>query len=1154
MRLSRQITQFGHVVSALGGEAQITYAKDAKNVRLDGFKLAPRYGFANVAVKPGSPSDTFECFGLGVVTNTSGTTEGLSVENRAGVCNLYSVNVSTFARTAITATTVPASKASVVGYNDNSYIIFPGQAKSVWKHEIGNASSLSAVADTAYSASPSPNLTITQGDPVSISTWASTDTISYVNSNAYAPGTITPTFNADGSILLNGPSTDSGGAAGGYLEITQVFAASKDLSGADYFYVNLDGQAYLKYFTAQTTLPQFRIAGVWTNVTDAKWFFDSTTKEATWVIYARGLTITAIEGFRFRMSCKPGRAASFGVGQDIVTITPLYQGGYFLESTAGTDRLWDSTAPGDNITYGVRFTDGAATVSSIESKSVSAAGAKGDFASLFSCRTGGRIVLNCNAPSSPYDRVQFLRMDESVSPPNWKLLNTDTTEPFLFQDTTLESAVSALTTITTGTSPGPIPTFSTEGIANAFPYKESMVWLFSKGTGNIQISRMGDPEEIYSDEAAANGDYSSTDNTNPARRTMADNAADVPVWGSQIGQIAVVLGSKSAYSFSGDYPEQTTPCREIPGSRGVAGIDAATRYRPVQGQYAVAYADDDLNIWSIGGTPQFVDDASVRPFELSEPVRKKLKAFLLDAQKPEFPSLTVSSVQLEFDDVTSSLWVVLGRRAAVLRQGTGNDGWDLHEYQLTVPPGSATVSTCTAFYTNSAVATSVAPGDAAWSSTGFAFVSDDSYCTSASLGFGTLRTTETLRCDGFTPTTPIPVSATITGLTYQAEFSKTGDLAVTNIDAQPRVAGASSGTDRSTGTTLTTSDVVQDYVPSANPTVAQINAGSVGFDLKFQQETWLATWNDPANWTIGIAPASPNVYDFATATVASHTTNYVVTYTWIGGGTAPTQVWVTHTGSTSLSSVANSSGTGSTDNGLGDTESGAVYALPATPEIPDNTASLGTSSTLTERLTLTAGVATKNITMVSTSTVTPVKMRATHTLSAGIYTPTAAVVRVDNVALKVCYDVTTASSGATTGISIQKLAFVDGLNLGIRNSGQIDVLERYNGTDVSGTGRDGGYSMPDAFFETQDMSFEGAYAQVAQVQVHTDTLADSVTVAFKSDETAYTNGTSIVKARWKRFELSMKGIRFNGKLTFGEGAENISGLTIEYNKKSRGIN
>lgn len=1143
MRLSRQITQFGHVVSALGGEARITYAKDAKNVRLDGFKLAPRYGFANVAVKPGTSSDTFECFGLGVVTNTSGTTEGLSVENRAGVCNLYSVNVSDFSRSAIAiATTVPASKASIVGYNDNSYIIFPGQAKSVWKHAIGNNSSLTAVADTAYTAPPTDaQLTATSQDYSTRWNLDPGDTVTYTSTNGITAITDSVT---NGVLTVSGADNDNGVQ---HRTLTQiVFATPQDWSSRGYIGVEVLAGSIFNSFEVTNTIPQIQTGGTWRDC-EFKEFVESGKVLIT--VRIKGVTgLAAVQGIRFTIG---GSVNRIGTSTAYI-VNPLKLGGQYLEAVSGTDRIWTYADTGTGINYAVRYCQaaGAAPRSSANQKSITAAGAQGTSLADYDTRLGGRTALSVVAANTgTYTHVQFLRlMEDNVT---WKelavVLNTSGTSPSTI-DTYEENELAALTTVTlSGVTVSPTPTFSTEGIANAFPYKESMVWLFSKGTGNIQISRMGDPEEIYSDEAAANGDYSTTDNTNPARRTMADNAADVPVWGSQIGQIAVVLGSKSAYSFSGDYPEQTTPCREIPGSRGVAGLDAATRYRPSQGQYAVAYADDDLNIWSIGGTPQFVDDASVRPFELSEPVRKKLKLFLLDDQKPEFPTLTSSSVQLEFDDVTSSLWVVLGRRTAVLRQGTGNDGWDLHEYQLTVPPGSATVSTCTAFYTNSAVATSVAPGDAAWTNTGFAFVSDDSYCTSASLSYGTARTTETLRCDGFTPATPIPVSATITGLTYRAEFSKTGDLAVTNIDAQPRVAGASSGTDRSTGTTLTTTDTVQDYVPSANPTVAQINAGSVGFDLKFQQEDWPVAWNDPLNWTITVSGGG---------TAAAMT----VTATWIGGGTAPTKAYVNITSAATASFAPNGTSQSlyatanvTADNGLGASQSGTILYDAAN----DIDQTLIDSSTESVVIALTAGVGSTVITRTVTGSVTSGTgwiVGATYTGSAAIYSPTAATVRVDNVALRVCYDVTTASSGATTGISLQKVAYVDGLNLAIRNSGQIDVLERYNGTDVEGAGRDGGYSMPDAFFETQDMSFEGGFAQVAQVQVHTDTLADSVTVAFKSDETAYTNGASIVKARWKRFELSMKGIRFNGKLTFGEGVENISGLTIEYNKKSRGTN
>ena len=1153
MRLSRQITQFGHVVSALGGEARITYAKDAKNVRLDGFKLAPRYGFANVAVKPGTSSDTFECFGLGVVTNTSGTTEGLSVENRAGVCNLYSVNVSTFGRSPIAiATTVPASKASIVGYNDNAYIIFPGQNKSVWKHEIGDGANLTAVADKAYVAPPTDaQLTATAQPYGSRRNIVGTDTFSISSANLVFSGTTSTFSTSSGILTISSDDLDNG--QNHRSLITIAFGATEDWSTRGYIGVEvLAGQIFKapdsNTFEVTNVIPQVQTGGVWRDC-EFKEFIQP--DKVFIAVRIKGVTGTsAVQGIRFTVG---GYVESYGPGTACI-VNPLKLGGQYLEAVASGDRIWDfdELATGiDGINYAVRYCQaaGAGPRSSANQKTITKIEAAGSSIVPYDTKLGGRTALSVVAANTgTYTHVQFLRcMQDGVT---WKelavVLNTSGTSPSTI-DTYEENALSGLTTVTlTGVTVDPTPSFSTEGIANAFPYKESMVWLFSKGTGNIQISRMGDPEEIYSDEAAANGDYSTTDNTNPARRTMADNAADVPVWGSQIGQIAVVLGSKSAYSFSGDYPEQTTPCREIPGSRGVAGLDAATRYRPSQGQYAVAYADDDLNIWSVGGTPQFVDDASVKPFELSEPVRRDLKSFLLDDQKPEFPTLTSSIVQLEFDDVTSSLWVVLGRRAAVLRQGTGNDGWDLHEYQLTVPPGSATVSTCTAFYTNSAVATSVAPGDAAWTNTGFAFVSDDSYCTSASLSYGTARTTETLRCDGFTPATPIPVSATITGLTYRAEFSKTGDLAVTNIDAQPRVAGASSGTDRSTGTTLTTTDTVQDYVPSANPTVAQINAGSVGFDLKFQQEDWPVAWNDPLNWTITVSGGG---------TAAAMT----VTATYIGGGSVPTRVYVGISSSAEARIEADPpstpplpfTGTATADNGLGATVSGAVSQIVDEPE-----ARVTDSSTQTVQIALTAGTGSTLITRDVSGTVytSGTRILGAYTGSAVLVVPTAAAVRVDNVALRVCYDVTTASSGATTGISLQKVAYVDGLNLAIRNSGQIDVLERYNGTDVTGAGRDGGYSMPNAFFETQDMSFEGGFAQVAQVQVHTDTLADSVTVAFKSDETAYTNGTSIVKARWKRFELSMKGIRFNGKLTFGEGVENISGLTIEYNKKSRGTN
>ena len=1151
MKRTQVVKNFKRVVSSLDGSASPEFPSMASNFRISGGKLAFRYGVAEVVASPVTVGQTFKCHALGFVQNTSGTAEFLSVENRNGTIRPYTISKTTLARTQIGTDTVADTPWVISSYADNAYFINPGGTATVYRHVINDNASFTALENVAYSAPPSPNLTITQGDPVSISTWASTDTISYVNSNAYIPGMITPTFNADGSILLNGPSTDSGGAAGGYLEITQVFAASKDLSGADYFYVNLVGKAYLNYFTAQTTLPQFRIGGVWTNVTDAKWFFDSATKEATWVIYARGLTLTAVEGIRFRMSCKPGRAASLGSDQDIATITPLYQGGYFLESTAGTDRIWGSSAPGDNITYGVRFTDGGGTVSSIESESLSAAGAKGDFASLFSCRTGGRIILSCNAPSSPYDRVQFLRLDELVDPPDWKLLNTDTTEPFLFQDTTLESAVSALTTITTGTSPDPVPVFRTDGIVGMFPFKQFAIWMINAGTANIQMSRVGDAEELYSDEAT----YDADDLTQPAQRTLADNADDIPVWGTQAGDVAFIVGSKAAYVLTGNFPVDMSPSRQIAGSRGIVGRYAGARFRPKNGQYAAAYCDPDFNIWVIASAPQFEGDGRVSPVELSLPVRGKIRDYLYTQQRYEYPSLDSAKTQLEFDEQTSSLWVILGNRAAIFRQDMNGEGWEFHEYSLRTPDGETTLSACTPFFGNGAVASSVAPGDSAWSDVGYPFDSDDAYCYSASLGFGTSKTTETLRLEGYTPTSLIPASATIDSVAVKLERKKTGDLAVTETTVQPRKAGVNLGSNLSTSVALTTSDVETEFALASLPTVAEINAGDLDLDLKYTQETWLSAWNDPANWTIVITPTSPDVYPYASASSASHTTAYSVTYTWIGGGTAPTQVWATYTGSTSLSCVSPANGTGSTNNGLGDTASGDIYNNVGIPPDPGSSASLATSGTDTERLTLTAGVATKTITMVSTATVPAAKMRATHTLTAGIYTPTASAVQVDAARYEVCYTVTTSAS-APSWIGWDQTCFTyDGRFVGIRSVGNTDLIEwdfRANAY-IAGDNRDAGYAPPVAEYVTQDFSFEGVTARFSGVQVHTSEVADTPSVYSKITGGSFVAGfgTGYSTSRWWRFPIGQRGINHVFKLTIPETDGGVEGLAFEFEPTSK---
>jgi hypothetical protein len=131
-----------------------------------------------------------------------------------------------------------------------------------------------------------------------------------------------------------------------------------------------------------------------------------------------------------------------------------------------------------------------------------------------------------------------LRLDESVDPPEWKVILTDTTSPFITIDTYREFDVPALPTATTGTTPAPSPVFASANIVGAFPYKQSMVWLFDQGTANVQYSTVGNPENLYDDNIT----YDPEDVTQPAQFTLADDQTDAPIWGVQAGQVAIIVG------------------------------------------------------------------------------------------------------------------------------------------------------------------------------------------------------------------------------------------------------------------------------------------------------------------------------------------------------------------------------------------------------------------------------------------------------------------------------------------------------------------------------------------------------------------------------------------------------------------------------------
>lgn len=1137
------IKTFGRIVYALDGKAKPHQPLRMTNFNASSSRLKFRYGYTSIVAAP-SPGDPFSCLGFGFVQNKSGVAEFLGIENHDGTILPYTYNKSTLARIALGSSTLAGGDWVIASYADNAYLINPGGTKTVYRHQIGSLSSPEAIEDTSYVGSTDPNFSLVMEEPLNLKSWdTAVDTLTFVNSNAYVTSP-NKTWNADGSILLNGDSTDGGGDAGGTYEVTVTYSASVDYSGHDYLYLVLTGEAYLKYFTDSSVKPQFKIGASWVDATDAKFVkSDSGTKKAAWHIYTNGMTLTSVDGFRFVIPCKPNRGAPHGPLQDFVTISPIYGGGTYLEASASTKRLWDTTLDGDGITYGIMFSDGASTTSAIIQQTITKSEALGYRSDTYGYTVGGIPQMSSTVPETPYDRTIFMRLDESVDPPEWKELDTQTSG-FVYVDRAMEFDVPGLTTVATGTAPVSAPTFRTAGIVSAFPFKQFMVWLVSGGESNVQMSRVGNAEELY-DSAQT---YDATDLTQPGARTLADNADDEPVWGTQAGDVAVIVGKKAAYVMHGDYPVQMSPTRQIAGSRGIIGPFAGVRFRIGGGQYAAAYCDPDFNVWVVQSIPQFQGDGRGLPVELSLAVRGLLRDFLYYEQRLLNPSLDATKVQLEFDEEFSTLWVILGNRAAAYRQDMNEPGWELYSYSLR-SDGSTTVETWTPYTGNAAVASSVSPGDAAFSNFGYPFASDDAYCESASLPSGTGKKTETLRIDGFVPDILVPASATILGVEFEVERSQTGDYQMTETKVQPRKASASWGSDLTVNELLTSTDATTEFlITSSLPSVSEINSGALGIDLQYTQEDVNAAWNIDTNWSISFTGST--VFTDSSATTCSLTRTMNVSY--IGPGTAPSKVKISvysHPQSTFALQPAPPTYLGRTviDNGIGTVSTTDLY-LPSP--------SYGTAdSTKVFEIPLVGGSGSQAFTATGTNTSSTGSGMMFNFYIEGAFVPfTPPTVRVDNVNMRVHYSVTSEFSPSWVGWD-QACFTADGRRVAVRSTGEIDLIEKdfRNDSFISGTNRDGGYAPPDGEWYSQNIEADGNKIFFNKAFVNSIAPDDAFGVFSKTNSATWVEGLQVgySTSRWWRFPLSQTAFIHNFKLTMPEASEGVTSMSFELTQQSK---
>ncbi len=1172
MKRTITLPRLDRVVAVLDGSAKLENPFDVQNLRLQGYDYWMRYGYTTIQAKQTNFVEN-GIYGLGWaqgVSQTSAETsptakeEFITIENVgvSPVIRPYLRNATTLAPTQIGTDTLVSGKWNFASYNDYVYAVNPGADKlvppkpTVYKHLIGETTGVNAwatVQDSSYTNTTGGITNIITSAPTSrkwTTNESSTGMSVLADTNLTSPFTFT---NLSGTVRVVASNAADTGDQGG-IRVQCIFDSNIDVTRNDYIAIRVRTVAggafgYLQNFYGfpNADKPVLRFNGV-DQDPEYRLFVNENGTELVVYMYIKGLVDRdKLQRVTFSVISTCGD----GNNVPIIDILPFEIGGVYLNATTSAKRLWDAfdidglDGSSSGVNYATRYKTGA-TYSTATIVNATKAQMTG-YITPPAPYIGARLNLS-GTQNLTWTDIEFLRQTVGGT---WKILGTkpNSGTDLSFIDTYQEHELTALTTATgvTGTAPSPTPTFRTAGIVGAFPYKQSMVWLVNQTYQNLQFSRVGDPLELFDSTRS----YNSQDNTIPAQYTLADDQADVPVWGTQAGVSAFIIGKNAAYAMSGDYPSGMSPSRQIPGSRGIVGYYAGTRFRASTGDWGCAYADPDLNIWVVSSVPTFIEDTSAKPQEISLPIRGKIKDYLFTQQKLAIANLDITDTKLEFQEETSSLWVILGKRCAVFRQDMVGNGWELYDFTLA---STGTINTCTTYFTDGASATEYSTGTT-WTNFGLPFSSDDSYCLNTfSLGAGANNyRTKYLDCDGYAPVPLIPANATITGVSWRLEDSKTGDLAVTNIHAHPTHNGTPIGSNLATNRVVTTSDVTQTFTMASLPTLSQLNSGQMGIDIRYESEEWLAAWQDPANYTVVITPTSPQVR--VPADPIPYVTVYTVTITYTAGGSKPPYAFVNLTGQTTIGGdVVPILGTGTTDNGLGGTNSGQIGTLAAVPPDPPVAYTVSTNTTVRQKVLMSAGVGTYQVTMTSDGTLPTNKFQATHTLT-GVFDPaTLATVRVDNVSMQICYDTTTTG----TNVKWDRAVFSpNGKYIAIRSTGETDIIEKdfRNGQFIGGTNRDSGLTPPDWFFTTQQVQWDGGKARLASVQYHGESYADIINTAVSVDGSAYVSGTleGVNTSRWYKFHPSVSsGIRHNIKFTGSESDASLKGFALEFSIQSRG--
>lgn len=655
-------------------------ASDLSNVRVEDGALRVRYGYRNrVAAHANYQGNVYGFEYLQGYNTTTGAEveEFVSYEQILGVVRPMSINPTTGVKTEIlddggAVVSLNANEWKAIPWQDVSYHINPNASTTaVYRHAIGDSTSWVAVAPPT---APSNLMwTISYGGPTAPYsdlnfTGVNTATnVTYTNpatsANTTNGGTTWTQGHAANAHTVNGGNAafqiDLSASSGGIrnfvnndifgIDVTHGAVMQIDWSTCNLQFINNDGSP-VTITGAATRFTSIAMGSV--RQTCVRFDFSAVKDRADWdnIRYIK---------LSYRILASSATASSNNVSFRVTIGGIWVTNNLFNDVFAAT--YYDSTTQRESgqsphlvipntqlygmmmpLNTGQPAADGLGVHLDIEVPQTSQSGV--DFVRLYRVHTTGAVT-------------RYYRVNETAEVTG---VATTVQHRQTFAEDLLE------TTYTLGAG----------GFTNvqcATPFKGWVVWGYKGGVTNVKHSRIGEPELL----ANPNDDLENDDNRG-ATFTLADDA-DEPQSMHGAGDVLIILGKRGVYAQVGDRPSNMSPPKKLPMSKGVANRFASCRYRDENGNYGVAFLDAAGEVYLALVDHTFNEQGGYKIVELSQDIRGTLKSFLADAQ-----SLTSFATARVFtNEADSSLWVVMGSRAAVLRRANLLDGkryWELYNY------------------------------------------------------------------------------------------------------------------------------------------------------------------------------------------------------------------------------------------------------------------------------------------------------------------------------------------------------------------------------------------------------------------------------------------------------------------------------------------